>query len=430
MLSDTYVLIYLITNLFSIAILHKFMQAFFDNRITKNYICGLSYTFYVVATSCLYLFVDIPLLTLLSNWIIIFGITFNYEAKTEKRLLISIYILLFMAIIELLVSTSTGYFHFPQLTEGNYSNSVGVICARLLTFMTALLSKNFRAVKKNKMITKNEWAASVFIPVTTMILEIIVIQADNISQNLVLLSLMLVFILNLIAFYLYDSLSKSYIEHQKVTILQKENQLYSKQCEMMQSATENLQSFRHDLNNQFTVITELLDKKEYDLVRKQIASLANITNSSVIYSTTGNIIIDGLINYKLQIATNGHIQVDSEIAVPCDLEINTTDIVSVIGNLLDNALQAVMELEEEKRSIYIKVVYSQDRLIIQTINPYKNEIEYQNGEIISTKEDKANHGFGLKNIEKIVEKYDGYMEICTDKKIFKIDILLYLIKSD
>lgn len=428
MLNDTYTLVYLITNFFSIAILHKFMQAFFDKRKSNLFVSSLSYIAYVIITSVLYIMVDVPILTLISNWILIFLITLNYESKIQKKLLIATYILLFMAIVEVAVSVVTGYFHFSQFSEGSYNNCIGLISAKLVTYMVSLLSNHFKSIKMNKTVMKREWAYSIFIPILTLALEIIIIQATNISQGMVLASLAFVLILNIISFYLYDSLSKSYIEHEKLVLLQSENQIYSKQCEMMQATTENLQSFRHDLNNQFSMIAEMIDKKEYEMARNHISTLANVTNNNIVYSTTGNLTIDGIINYKLQFAADKHIKVNTEIAVPSDLDMDITDIVAIVGNILDNAIQAVEECPQEERWIFVKVVFSQDRLIIQAINPYRNEIEYQNGEIISSKKNKDGHGFGLKNVETAVDKYNGFMEISTDNHLFKIDILLYLVE--
>lgn len=429
MLTDTYNLVYLITNSFNMIILSKFMNAFFEKRSSKKLVCALSYLAHFLITSAVYLLMDLPLLTLLVNLAIMFCITLNYESNMGKRLLTSLYILLFTAIPEFIVGACTGYFHFSFFSEAGYHDSIGVILVRLLTYMEALLFKNFKNVKNNQKVTKTEWAASIFIPIITMVLEIIIIQANNLTQGKVLLSLALVLILNLIAFYLYDSLANSYARLAKVAVLEKENELYSKQCEIMQNSTEELQSFRHDLSNQFVVINELLDKQEYNMAKAQISTLSQKTTSSVIYSTTGNVVIDGLINYKLQYAINENVKVNSEIAVPCDLEIDTTDIVTILGNLLDNAIRAVKELPEDEKRMFIKVVYSQGRLIIQITNPYKSEIEYQNGEIVSSKSNRHHHGFGLKNVENAVEKYDGFMEINPDNYLFKVDILLYLVRS-
>ncbi len=427
--NQTYQIIYLITNTFNIAILLKFMHTFFDKRISSKIVCVLSYLAHMVITSIVYLFIDIPVLNLIVNWVIMFVIALNYNSSMQNRFMVSTYVLLFMAIPECIVGAFTNYFHFSFFSKAGYDDSLGVILARLLTYMEALLFKNFKTAKNNQKVTIYEWIASIFIPITTMILEVTIIQSDNLSQSNVVLSLILIFILNLIAFYLYDALGNSYTKIAKIAVLEKENELYSKQCEIMQSSAEELQSFRHDLSNQFAVISELLNNEKYDLVKEQISALSEKITYSVIYSTTGNIIIDGLINYKLQCAIIDNIKVNSEIAVPCDLELETTDIVTIIGNLLDNSITAVKELQVKDRTLHIKVVYSNDRLIIQTINPYISEINYENGEIISSKEDKCHHGYGLKNIERVVQKYDGYMEINHTNSLFKVDILLYLIHS-
>ena len=85
-----------------------------------------------------------------------------------------------------------------------------------------------------------------------------------------------------------------------------------------------------------------------------------------------------------------------------------------------------MQLPKEERSLSLKLVYGQERLIISMLNPYKTDVRYENGEIVTTKKDTRNHGFGIKNIEKVVKKYNGYMEITHDNQIFTTDLLLYL----
>ena len=426
MVFDTYHIIYLITNFFTIVIHYNFMKSFFVERRSNIWICTLSYLGHFGVTSVTYLFVNIPIINLIVNWLMLLLITCNYKSRMENRVLASIYIIIFMAITEIILAAFTGYFHFSFLTEGKYHDSIGIILARLLAYMFSLLFKNFKAFRQNQRVVPSEWAASVFIPVTTMILEVMIIQAENATRKMVLLSLALIFVLNIVAFYLYDSLNQNYDKIAKVTVLEKENELYSRQCEIMQNSTEELQAFRHDMANQFTVIMELMKNKKYDAVEKQISNLSEKTTYNVIYSTTGNIVVDGLINYKLQCALEENIKVHSEIAVPDDLEADTSDIVVIVGNLLDNAIHAILELSKEKRFLSVKIVYSMGRLLIQMINPYCSEVQYQNGEIITTHLDTEHHGFGLKNIEKVVEKYDGYMQITPENHIFKVDILLYL----
>lgn len=423
---DTYTIVYLITNLFNIAIIHKFMQTFFKERRTSLPICVIFYFSHFLITSLLYLFVDIPLLTLVMNWVIMFGISLNYKASIQKCLLSSFFTLAVLMITEVVVVAITGYFQFSFFAEGNYSNSLGVIVTRLVSYMVALIFANFKAIKSNQKVNKTVWIASVLIPITTIVLQIMILTPGERNQTEVIVSLTLALLLNVTAFYLYDSLASSYIQIAKTEVFEKEKEFYYNQCQIMQSSTEDLQAFRHDLKNQFIAVSELIDTGKYDIVKEHIDKLSDRINVRTIYSTTGNTPIDAIVNYKLQNAVNEQIKVNAEIAAPSDLEIDISDIITILGNLLDNAICAVKQLPENERCLSFKLMYSQDRLLIQVSNPYITEIQYENGEIISTKEDKKTHGFGLKNIEKAVEKYDGYMEINHENSIFTVDILMYL----
>lgn len=426
MTKDIYTFVYLITNSFNIIIIMTLMNAFYPKRTNNNLLCSLSYFLHFFATSIIYLCFDIPILTLTINFIILFVISLNYESNYKNKLMISFHILLLLLIPELVVGVFTGYIHFSFFNEAGYRNNIGAVSVRIITYMEALLIKNYKTIKSNNKVSNLEWTASIFIPIITLILEIMIIQSEDLSSIEVIVSLLLVLILNFIAFYLYDSLADSYRKLSDFAIMKKENELYSKQCELMQNSTEHLQAFRHDINNQFMILSELMDKHEYNLVQKHISDLFTKTENNIVYSTTGNIVIDGLINYKLQIAHDNNIVVDSEIAVPNNLTIDIADIVTILGNLLDNALSAVLALPEHKRKIGLKVVYNKDRLIIHSENPFNSEIKYLNGQIISSKDDIANHGYGLKNIERTVEKYDGYIEINHNYSVFKVDILLYI----
>lgn len=426
MIKDIYHYVYLITNSFNIVIILTLMNSFYVRRITNKVVCSLSYLLHFFATSIIYLCFDIPFLTLAVNFVILFVISLNYESEYKNKVFVSLHILLLLMIPELVIGVFTGFIHFSFFSEAGYRNNIGAVSVRIITYMEALLIKNYRTVKNNNKVSNSEWVASIFIPITTLILEIMIIQSEHLSSAAVIFSLILVLILNFTAFYLYDSLAESYRKIADFAVMKKENELYSKQCELMQNSTESLQAFRHDLNNQFVVLSELMENHEYDLAKKQISDLFAQTKSNIVYSATGNIVIDGLINYKLQKASEENIIIDSEIAVPDNMEIGITDIITIIGNILDNAVCAVLKLPEQQRKIYIKIVYDKDRLIIHSENPYNSEIKYMNGEIITSKNDSKNHGYGLKNTEKTVEKYDGYMEINHSESIFKIDVLLYL----
>lgn len=423
---STYKTIYLISNFFTIFIIHRFMGVFFSMPIGNKVLSKIAYISYFIITSLAYLLFDIPIVTLLLNLAIVFVISMTYESSIQKRLMYSTYIIVFMMFPELIVGAITGYFHFSVFTEGNYSNSIGIVTTKIISFIEALLLQNYRSSKVNQKVGWSLWISSILIPISTLIYEIMFVSNDNITKGYVITSVIILFVINITAFYIYDSLSQNYVKQSKLSILETENKLYSKQCEIMQSSTQELQEFRHDMNNQFIALSQLIESKQYDEAEKQLNVLTSLTNARIIYSTSGNVIVDGLINYKLQSAQNENINVKTEIAVPNQLQMATTDLVTVIGNLIDNALNALNNVSHENRQLLLKIVFNRQRLIIRISNPFFGEIQCKDGNIISINEDQENHGYGLKNISKVVNKYKGYMDIDYSENVFTVDIIMYL----
>jgi len=378
---------------------------------------------YFLFTSFVYIKWDIPVLTMTVNIVTIFIATMNYESALKKKIVSVAFIYIFMLVPEVLISALTGYFNFPVLSEGYYSNISGLLIVRILTYLEALIFYNIKVLKKRQSVGGILWIATIFIPVSTLFLKVILIDSGTPSQSSVIISILIILFINLITFYLYDSLSSSYMQKTKATILEKEKEMYYTQCLMMQESTENLQKFRHDINNQFISMQQLIKSKKYDELEHQILNLSEQLNIKKIYSSTGNIAVDSIINYKFNSLAGQNIEIDTKIAVPEMLNIEINDIVSLIGNILDNAIYALKEAGLPKK-LYFKLIYSRGRIIIKESNNYKTEIKYINGEIVSSKQNSSEHGLGLKNIEKIVNKYNGYMEINHTNNVFTLNIIM------
>lgn len=423
---NTYSIVYLISNFFSIFIIKRFADTLFKKQSDFRILSEFLYLIYYVITSLAYFKLDIPIIAICINWIAIFIIFLTYESTIQKRIVYTTYIIAFMLFPELVIGAITGYFRFSFFSDGNYSSEIGLITTKIVTYIEALLFRNYKIKKDSQSISTSLWISTIIIPLSTLIYECMFVSNDNITKNKVIASVAMLFIINATAFYLYDSLSNSYVRQSKLSILETENALYSKQCEIMQSSTEELQGFRHDMNNQFIAISQLIKSKQYDEAEKQLGILTSLTKNKIIYSNSGNVIVDGLINYKLQNAQSENIRVKTEIAVPKQLHIETTDLVAVIGNLIDNALNALCDVPVEKRSLLLKVVFGQQRLIIRVSNPYIGDMICRDGNIVSTKQDSKQHGYGLNNIAKAVNKYKGYMDIDYSGNTFTVDIIMYI----
>jgi two-component system sensor histidine kinase AgrC len=426
MVFDTYHIIYLLANFFTIFVIYRFMRIFFESRRCNRTLNLLSYLLYFVATSLFYFWFNIPLITLIINLITMFMISLTYEASIQKRIIYVIYMYLFMAVAEIITAAMTGYVYFSVFSQGDYRDSFGVIAVRIVIYGETLLLENIKLTKNGRNIGWIFWLASIMIPVSTLILEVIIANQTNLTKVEAVGSVSLLFAVNIIAFYLYDSLAENYIKKSKLALLQKENELYSRQCEIMQSSTEDLQAFRHDMSNQLIILNHLLEEGKDEEARRQLDQLSRFIKGKVIYSTSGNIIIDGLVNYKLQSVASENIKVETEIVVPKQLNIDIADFVTLLENLLDNALEALKKVDWEQRILTIKIVFSQERLIGRITNTYCGEIHQKDDKILTSKKEKQKHGYGLSNVEKIIKKYNGYMEIDYANWEFRVDFIIYL----
>lgn len=99
------------------------------------------------------------------------------------------------------------------------------------------------------------------------------------------------------------------------------------------------------------------------------------------------------------------------------------DIYSLFGNIIDNAIDAVKELEEDKRIIILKIKAIGNLVSISSKNSFSGEIKMVNGLPKTSKGDSAYHGFGLQSVKMICAKYDGSMEIDAENNIFRINLL-------
>ena len=422
---STYQLTVLITNLFTIYTIYRFSNVFFNERKNNRLLALSSYTVYFISLSLVYLVIDIPMVTLSTNLIGIFLLTLNYDSTFKERIISVAFMYTFMFAVELVVAAVTGIFHIDVFSRGEYNKSVALVVCKIVTFLLVLTIENYRKVKWKESISNPLFVATVFIPATTIFIAIIFVDNTNCSQYIIIILLTVLLGLNAFTFYMYDKLSEKYNEHYKAKISETERNYYYNQCELMQKSTEDISKFKHDINNHFNVISDLLIKNDYDDAKKYLEQLIKRNNkTSLIISQTGNIVIDSIINYKLSGLDRNEIKVSTDIVVPERTNIEIMDLSTILNNLLDNSIRALNEMAGEK-ILTIVIKYSRKRMIIRITNTYENDLILENGEFVTTKADKKNHGMGIKNVKDAIEKYNGLLSIKNEDGVFITDVLLY-----
>jgi len=417
---------YIITNIFDVYIMYKFMSAFFDRKDSNRHIEIISYTFYFFSFTSLYLFLNIPIVTLLCNIIVLFFVSFNYKTSLKRRILAISLIYIISISIESIVALMFGFLDFSIFSKNDeFSSIAGMIIVKILLYIAALFINNYKNIKNKMVIPYSYWFAILFIPLTSLfiILTIIEMASDNVYKIiLVIVSLLFV---NFFVFYLYDNLSLQQDErYEKLRLLQ-QNNYYQKQFELMKTSLKSTRSFKHDMKNHLAVLKLLVEKNEHSEAMKHIEQMADAIVTAKEYAQSGNVIIDSILNFKLQEAVHNGISVSLELNIPEQLSITSFDMSVILGNLLDNAISACSILEKDKR-LDVKIKYKRGRLITKISNTYNGNLNYSGDNLITSNEDKENHGMGISNINFVLDKYNGEMEIEHTEDVFTVILLMHL----
>lgn len=329
---------------------------------------------------------------------------------------------------EVIVSAITKSAYIEPFQKYKYENILGLFLSRMMIFIVILIINKVIDMRKNKELPYWICLTSLIIPILTISIELMFTTISGTTTEVVVIPMGLIFAINLISLFLFNSLSTFYERSINLVKSEQEREYYQNQCMLMQKATEDIRSFQHDISNHFMIIEDLLQNEKEKDAFSYILKLVNSEKTvPVVYSDTGNIAVDSIINYKLCRAALNGIDVAIDIIIPKELPVEIMDLSTILTNLLDNALQALQKLNDNKK-LNIKITYKKGMLLIRIQNTYNGIVKYENGELVTTKESSEKHGYGMRNIENAASKYDGICQITHDDVIFQSEVLLYIDK--
>lgn len=190
------------------------------------------------------------------------------------------------------------------------------------------------------------------------------------------------------------------------------------QMKMSKETIELINIKCHDIKNQIAMLGSRVPKEDI----KELASAVNIYDMAF---KSGNEALDVLMVEKLMLCESKNIRFDCMAEGSILAFMKQSDIYSLFGNALDNAIEAVDRIANpEKRCISVKVRLEKGMVIIHFENFYEGRLTFTSGLPLTTKQDKRYHGFGMKSIRMITEKYHGYLSVKGEQGIFTLNILL------
>lgn len=237
---------------------------------------------------------------------------------------------------------------------------------------------------------------------------------------LFLLQLICIFIM-----YLQNELFRKSAMKQELDLV---HLLLQKEQEQYRLSKENIAIINqkcHDLKHQIRAIrkSEVEDKNQY---------LKEVEDSIGIYEAivqTGNEVLDTILTEKSLYCKEKGITVSCVADGQLLSFMQTMDLYSLFGNALDNAIEAVEKLTEETmRQIDVLVYRQQNFLVVNIMNPTKEKLMFIEGLPVTTKQDKNFHGFGMRSMQYIVKKYDGFLTASQEDGCFSLKILIPIVE--
>ena len=206
-----------------------------------------------------------------------------------------------------------------------------------------------------------------------------------------------------------------------------QNDLVDRHYDEVETMYRKMRGWRHDYHNHIQVLKANMDLGQYEEADRYLDKLHEDLTQVDTVLKTGNVMVDAILNSKLTMIAERKIRVDATAIVPQNIEISGIDLAVIIGNLLDNAMEACMEIADPaERFIRVYVDIVKKQLYLSVTNSTAGHVKKNGNSFRSVKS--GHHGFGLFRIDSIAAKYKGFVNRQTEDGIFATEVMLPLVK--
>ncbi|MBR5058092.1 MAG: GHKL domain-containing protein [Clostridiales bacterium] len=358
--------------------------------------------------------------------LLILMLTIGFHAPLKKKILAALLVNLMIALSETVIAVLIGFKQFSFLQKGANNDNIPLFLSLLLFWAIMTLTQWLITRKKRK--DKIAWKVVILEVLVTsvVVFELIAVclrreKISDIEPAILFAAECTVYLM----IFLKDTMDALYTSRQEGNLIKQEKEFYRREAAIIEKKHGLEQQFRHDMKNRIQVLRNIAKTNNVDELNKYLSELETRQKQNVAFSDTGNLIIDSIINSKLQDAADKGIEVSVRTQLPNDLEANSDDMVVILGNLLDNAIEACERVAGNKY-VHFVMKYEMDCIFITIHNSFDGIVKnYDNG-FRTRKEDSEHHGIGLRSVKKTIDEYNGSIDFSCEEKDFGVNVLLYV----
>ncbi|MDE6386649.1 MAG: GHKL domain-containing protein [Lachnospiraceae bacterium] len=414
-----------LTNLFRIFLIGRCVSVFLEIDVDKKKKYIIYGCFYIINTVLFWEFHTIWI-NMICNLIGIGAIVRLYTKSVKTNLFITGTIYLVNCGCDV-AATSL----FISYRDGGAHNQIYAVISFFLIFICELVIEKMITIHKDVEDAQN--ISLVLMPICSIIVIALLTYSGTCTDiGLTIVSIGLL-VANFLMLYLYNLLLHSISQQYEMEMLKTQLQAYTNQLNVILRGEEKIKALRHDIKHHLNELMLLANIHEVAEIQAYIDEMKSFLQNPDEIVASGNLEIDSVLNFMLQKAEKELKTVDVKVMLPEKVR-HSFDINVLLGNLLENAIEAASKTENKYLSVHITL--KRGILKVKIENSFESArilCEEQQGKdtvLKTTKPFTKQHGIGLKNVKRIVEKYNGTMAVTTREDIFCINLILYMARVE
>lgn len=420
-----YTIFYIFFEMINLRILYMTNNLFIKEDFIYNKKLEIClFILYYVFNVIMHIYFKSPIISISFNLIFLFIITLAYKININQKILLTLTILTIFLSTEILISLLTQRFEI-NIFRSDYNQSLGLCIMTITYYLIFKFLQRFEEVIINLKLDLKTYFYIMIIPFISVIFLVYSLSISDVPKLFYIISILFILSINIFIFYFYSILIKYINTYNENKFLNEKEKVYNNQINIMSKSLNIIKEVKHDFKNHLICIRNLIGNNELEESKKYIDDKFKLIFDDEIYINTNNIAIDSILNFKFHEAKKYNIDTKYDIFIPSVLNIKSFDLITILGNLLDNAIEGNLKVNED-RFIDIKIKYDRGRLFITVQNRFDGVLKWEESKLTTTKKKTEFNNLGLNNVKRSLEKYNGTYEISINNNIFSNYLIIFL----
>ena len=401
----------LLYTIFLVFITVQFSHIFCDKRKHKMWRKTIIISVWIIALFVLSYAVDIVAIRLPIYAVLgAIGIIILFDTNIKKAVLLELFATFISMVSDFTVYSLSRIVDPRQNVNDVFSNTIsyysGIASMVIQIIMLLVIGRIFNKVETQK-INSNLWSKYLLFPLFSLfVIGVILFSLDsNISETMgtaITMIAIALAVMNMYVFHFLKNDISNQIEVERLNMAYSNADEIQKMYQKLSDERDRLGKENHEFKNMVSVWSRLLKNKEYAKLDKIMESTSKEEVGHTNVFITGNDTVDIILNDKFFEAANKNINFVADINDLSKMTIKDEEIIVLLSNALNNAIEACESME--KAVIFVKISVTYGNFVLSVKNSISGSIDLK---MLTTKQDKLHHGYGIPNMRSIVEKYDG-----------------------